>query len=126
MPKLVEKRISSAFTLIELTLVVVLVLILASLALVKFGPVSEKARSAEAYSALAQIASAENVYELENNTYITCTDCASVLDVDLPSSENFDFSVPAAITYAKATKKPNRGTKDYCMNLNGGGKITCP
>ncbi len=122
-----KQAMNKAFTLIELLIVVALIGILGGIALTRYANVTEGARSAEAYSVLAQIVSAENVHQLENNSYVTCTSatCADVLNIDLPSSDNFDFSVPAAITYAKATHKGS-ATRDYCMNLNGGGKITCP
>lgn len=115
-----------AFTLIELLLVVTLIGIIGAIALVRYANVTEGARSAEAYSVLAQIVSAENVHQLENNSYVTCTSatCANVLNIDLPTSDNFDFSVPDT-AYAQATHKGS-ATRDYCMNLNGGGKITCP
>ena len=106
------------FTLVELTIVVVIIGILAGLALSKYGPVTEKARSAEAYSKLANIVSAENAYKLENDVY---TATIADLDIDTPVSQNFTFSVPDATAsgYAKATKQGN-ATKDYYMCLNGG------
>ena len=109
----------TGFTLIELIIVVVIIGILAGLALIKYGPVTEKARSAEAYSKLANIVSAENAYKLENNVY---TATIANLDIDILVSNNFTFSVPSinnSSGYAKATKQGN-ATKDYYMCLNGG------
>ncbi|MBN2830855.1 MAG: type II secretion system protein [Candidatus Omnitrophica bacterium] len=92
-----------SFTLIELILVVATILAIAGVAIIRFGPMAEKARSAEAYSALAQIVTAENIYKLENDSY---TDIGN-LDIDLPVSQNFTFSVLVTTDagYAKAEKK---------------------
>lgn len=118
-----------AFTLIELTLVVVIIGIIASVAIIKYGPVIEKAYSAEAYSVLSQIASAENVYKLESSTssYVSCANtaaCNTALDLDLVS-ENFDLQVNTSNKYAKADNRISSGgsgksTYSYYMCLNGG------
>ncbi len=112
-PRLKEE---SGFTLVELIIVVVIIGIIAGVALIKYGPVTEKARSAEAYSALANIVSAENAYKLEKNVYTaTLTD----LDIDPPVSNNFDFSVNTGSGYATAAKKGS-ATKNYYMCLGSG------
>jgi type IV pilus assembly protein PilE len=119
----------AGWTLIELILIVLIVIILSSVALVKYGPISEKAYSAEAYSVLAQIASAENVYKLENTSYTSNMDN---LDIDDPNdtSQNFTYTVPVtgAGAYALATPKTGSSAKNtYCMCLQGGlQSTTCP
>ncbi len=106
------------FTLIELTLVVVVVSVLASVAMIKYGPVTEKAYSAEAFSMLAQIVSAENAYQAENSSYTT--DLA-LLDLDNTASMNFNYSINAGLTYAEADRtKTNKAKNNYYMCLNGG------
>jgi prepilin-type N-terminal cleavage/methylation domain-containing protein len=128
MPKLSK---NNGFTLVELLIVMVVVGILATIATARYTGVLEKGYSAEAYSALAQIVSAENVYKLENTDYTTTfTD----LDLDITDPENispnFKYSVSstAADAYAKADHtKTNKATNDYYMCLNGGNHSTsCP
>ncbi|MCX5695116.1 MAG: prepilin-type N-terminal cleavage/methylation domain-containing protein [Candidatus Omnitrophica bacterium] len=119
-----------AFTLIELIITVAIVLILAGFALVKYSNVIEKARSAEAYAVLADIAAAENGYYVEYNTY---TNVWANLDrySSAPVSQNFDFSSALSSLgsgYVQATHVI--GTLDYYMCIKGGGKGTtapsCP
>ncbi len=112
------------FTLIELTLVVIIMGIIASVAVIKYGPVTEKARSAEAYSVLARIASAENVYRLEYSSYTANIDN---LDIDNPSSSDFNFEVTStdlSSGYASAKGK-NNAKNSYGMCLKSGKKKAC-
>jgi len=112
-----------AFTLIELILVVVIVVILASVAIVRFGPVAERARSAEAYSVLSNIASAQSAYYVEKDAYTTVWSQLDLFD-SAPLSDNFTFSLNAA-NYGKAACKPGKGNTNYCMSYSGN-KIACP
>ena len=111
-----------AFTLIELIITITIISILAVIALVRYSSISEKARSAEAYSALAQIVSAENVYQLENNGYTAIAN----LDIEDPtnSSQNFTFDVTSIDSnsgYASA-RGINNSQHSYGMCLKNGKK----
>jgi prepilin-type N-terminal cleavage/methylation domain-containing protein len=127
MPILVkEEKKLHAFTLVELIITVVIIGILASVSIVKYGPVSEKARSAEAYSVLARIASAENVYRLEYNVY---TSTMNNLDIDAPVSNNFTYEVTSTNLesgYASAKGISGRANNSYGMCLKSGKKNTTP
>lgn len=112
-----EVKRARGFTLVELMIIVVIIGILATLAIVRYGNVSEKAYSAEAFTALARIVSAENVFRLENNTYTT--NLADLdLDVTDPNaiSPNFSYDIVNIddSCYARANHfaKP---TNDYYM-----------
>ncbi len=120
-----------AFTLVELMTVAVIVSILAMTALVRYYGSLEKARSAEAYTVLADIAASESYYYLANDKYTT-----TWTDLDrytaAPSSQNFNFStalsnVASGYVQAVATK----GTVNYYICIVGGKKSsgsapTCP
>jgi len=120
------------FTVIELVIVVVILSILAAVGLVQYSNVTEKARSAEAYAVLADIAAAETSYYLENNAYVTGTgnNWASLDRYSSePLSDNFTFTLDPA-HYGKAAPKPGKGTNTYYMCFNGTNKgtsaPTCP
>lgn len=119
----------TGFTLIELIIVVSIILILSSVGLIKYSGMSEKARSAEAYAVLSDIAAAENAYYAENNKYT-----ATWTDLDrysaAPASQNFDFTAALDFTasgYVKATHITGKGNVDYYMCIQGGNHgITVP
>ncbi|MDD2680096.1 MAG: prepilin-type N-terminal cleavage/methylation domain-containing protein [Candidatus Omnitrophica bacterium] len=115
----------SAFTLIELIIVVAIVLILASVALVRYYAAIEKARSAEAYSVLSDLVAAESGYYAENDAYTTTWSDLDRYD-SAPSSNNFDFSTAldnaASSEYVQAVAKAGAGTVDYYMCISGGNK----
>ena len=64
-----KKFTRKGFTLTELLVVVILVGILASLAIPRFGKSTDRAMEAEAKIALRQIQELEKVYYLENKTF---------------------------------------------------------
>jgi Tfp pilus assembly protein PilE len=112
---------------------VVILLTLGSIAIVKYGPVNEKAYSAEAYTALAQIVSAENVYKLEGTTYTTNIDNLNIDDPN-DTSKHFTYDVTNTDHTAYATAHPIAGTgpvNSYSMCLQGGlqsatASLSCP
>ena len=113
--------------MIELIIVATILLILGSIALVKYSNVTEKARSAEAYAVLADIAAAESAYYVEYNGY---TNNWANLDrySAAPVSQNFNFSITYApgSRYVNAVPISGRGTVSYYMCINGGGRGTTP
>lgn len=123
---------SFAFTLVELVIVLIIIGILASLALVQYNNVVEKARSAEAFSTLAVIVSAENRYLLENDSYTATIANLDAFDAT-PISANFtSFSIGSTDTslgYAQAARKcPAAGCgsrKSYGICLKSGKQGTC-
>lgn len=114
------RRVVPAFTLIELMVVSVIVLILASTGLVKYYGSLEKARSAEAYATLADIASAESAYYVENDAYTTTWTSLDRYSA-APSSQNFDYSI-ASVGSGYVQAEAKTGTVDYFMCISGGGK----
>ena len=112
---------TSAFTLIELMIVVAILLILASFALVKYYAALEKARSAEAYAVLSDIAAAESGYYTENDVYTATWANLDRYDA-APTSTNFDFSTAlnnlAGSGYVQAIGTV--GMVNYYMCVTGG------
>lgn len=115
-----------AFTLVELMITVVIIGILATIAVVRYGHVTEKAYSAEAFSSLALIVSAENSFKVEHGVYT-----ATLSDLDLDNttniSPNFTYTIPD-IDFTRGhamadNSKTNKATNDYYMCLNGGKRI---
>jgi len=107
---------NESFTLIELILVTVLICILGVVALIRYGAITEKAYSAEAYSVLGRIASAENVYKMEYGTY---TASLTDLDIDDPVSPNFTYSIHSSAAFARASRGSGFG-RNYCMYFESG------
>ena len=113
-----------AFTLMELMIVVAVVLILASIALVRYFSSVEKARSAEAYAVLADIAAAESGYYLEKDAYTTTWSDLDRYD-SAPASTNFNFSTALANVssgYVQAMANASAGTVNYYICITGGKK----
>jgi type II secretion system protein G len=88
------------FTLIEVLIVVIILGILATISVPQFTKMVARARTAEAYSTLGAIKTAQEIYRLENDTYVADL---TALDVTFPdgdgttSSTNFDYT---AVAYA--------------------------
>jgi len=115
------------FTLVELTIVTVILGVLAAIALGYYPHGVEKAREAEAYSVLALIASAENSYRVEHNIY---TNTLTLLDLftSAPSSKNFSFSVPDTSVngYGQATRiDTSGGSNSYYLCFGNGKRAPC-
>jgi prepilin-type N-terminal cleavage/methylation domain-containing protein len=92
--KLKMKMIASkktGFSLVELTIVVVILGILATFAVPRFMTSVEKTKASEAFSYLAQIESAQGRYNAEHGRYASNT---NQLDIDLDRPEFFSVSGP--------------------------------
>jgi len=114
------------FTLLELILIAAVIIALGSIAMVKYSKLPEKARSAEAYAALATIVSAENAYKVDdpNRAY---TSNISMLDIDPPASSNFSFTVNSAgsdAAYVTAIGNANT-TNSYGMCIKSAKQNNC-
>jgi prepilin-type N-terminal cleavage/methylation domain-containing protein len=79
----------TGFSLVELTIVVVILGILATFAVPRFMSSVEKTKASEAFSYLSQIEGAQARYNAEHGKYANRT---SKLDIDLDAPEFFSVS----------------------------------
>jgi len=103
-----------AFTLIELILVVVIVVILASVGIAGYTKSREKAITREAMYNLKLIAAAQRVYRMEQGVYVNCScsdasgclnassGCNALLKLSL-NTNNWTYAVAGAPTAANIT-----------------------
>lgn len=93
-----------SYTLVELIVVVIILVILGSIALPLYRRAVIKTRDKDAQAMLKLIHKAENIYHTEFNSYISCTDtedCNTKLKLYLPT-DYWTYSVP------------NAGKTDFC------------
>jgi len=109
------KNKESAFTLIELVMVVVVIVILAAIGIPNYVKSKNKSFQKEAVSNLALIAAAERIYRLEYGDYVSCanaTDCNNMLKLML-NGATWSYAVTTA--GGNTTKTANAtATKDPC------------
>ena len=99
------------FTLIELLVVVLIIGILAAVALPQYQKAVEKSRAAEAFSVLRALNQAQETYYLQNGTY---SDTLENLDVEIPSSQFFSYSV-GMNNGRPMSLQASRNTRDYTI-----------
>lgn len=86
-------RSRTAFSLIELTVVIVIIGVLAAFGIPRMLKGIERSKAAEAYQYLAAVRSAQERYLARNGTY---TDDLTQLDMEQPAPKYFGVGVPAA------------------------------
>ena len=89
--KLIANNKKSGFSLVELTIVVVILGVLATFAVPRFMSSVEKTKASESFSYLAQIESAQGRFNAENGRYAWSL---NDLDISLDSPEFFYVSGP--------------------------------
>jgi type IV pilus assembly protein PilE len=116
------------FTLTELMITVVIIGILAAIAIPMYTGYTQRARRADAYSALQTIALTEEKYFAEHGEYLDLAHLTSSFgltfsgeadwDYDLPTQTTTDFVVRATPTSDRATSS-NASTRVPCMKASG-------
>jgi type IV pilus assembly protein PilA len=131
MKKSINESISG-FTLIEITLVIVVLGILASLAIPRYLIAVERGRAAEAHKALGVIRDMELVYFVENNFY---TDIIAELGLSYPTGcdPNYYFmyeiaGVPGTFTVTATRceaggKTPQGPIGGYVVTIDPNGNV---
>ena len=91
---------SRGFTLVELSVVIVIIGVLAAFGVPKFRNAVERSKAAEAFNYLAATRSAQERYQARQGTY--ASDIAS-LDIAMPAPKYFTVGTIAAGTGESAT-----------------------
>ncbi|WP_424245960.1 prepilin-type N-terminal cleavage/methylation domain-containing protein [Elusimicrobium posterum] len=86
------------FTLIELMVVVLIIAILASVALPQYNRSVEKSRASEAMLTVKSLGDSVKRYMLERDTYPDHNQFKRKIDVEIPNSQNFHFSISGSDT----------------------------
>ncbi len=84
-----------SFTLLELMIVILIIIILASISIPLYRKAVVNSIEREADTLMELIKQAEKICKLETGSYVTCSntsDCNAKLKLDI-SSENWDFQV---------------------------------
>jgi len=112
------------FSLMELTVVVIVVGILASLAIPRYNTVIERTRSAEGVELLNTLKNLQWVYYYENNS--TFAEVLADLDATFPTPSNFDALDNDSIdSGAGEIAIVERSTGNYTLAIDSAGVITC-
>jgi len=131
------KNSQKGFTLIELLVVVAIIGILAAIAIPQFSEYRARGYDARAKTDLRNVATAEEAYFADNESYKACTqaNCATLL----PGISSLSDGVTLAITlgttpdfftgtasHSKGTKTAGGTVTQFCWNSESGGLIDCP
>ncbi|MCK5082363.1 MAG: prepilin-type N-terminal cleavage/methylation domain-containing protein [Candidatus Omnitrophica bacterium] len=112
---------NSGFTLTEITVTIIIVGILASLTLPRFGGVLERVRAAEGVQILTALLGAQKVYEAENGSYSAVL---ADLDVSIDRAENFGVATIVVQNDATNVAEITR-TGGYVLSIDEDGFIGC-
>ncbi len=115
------KRNEEGFTLIELMIVVAIIGILAAIAIPQFSNYRKRAANAAAMSDAKNMATAQEVYYTDNNTY-----ASDIADLEAAGFSSFSKGVDLVDDISadtdswSATLKHEGGTKEYTVSGPGG------
>ena len=108
-----NKKNNVGFTLIELLVVVLIIGILAAVALPQYTKAVEKSRSAEAVTLLGDIMTGQRLYMLGHPG--ECAPSLDVLDIEMPTSKNFELAIQEGVDYCGATAYRAGAAKPYTL-----------
>lgn len=113
-------RVSYAFTLMELIIVVVLIAVLAAIGLPLFQLTRQRAVDREARIYLKLIHAAQLTERIESGGFVSCADnqeCNQLLNLDLLSETaaggNWDYAVAVEENNFTASASGEKGTTDW-------------
>jgi len=112
------------FTLLELIIVIIVIGILASIALPKYIQVTEKARTAEAKSALSSLRSSQIRYYAQWGVYAQGVGAMLILDAELTDTgKYFGFEGANAAQSPTYVARATRNTDQLAAKYTGGYNI---
>ena len=115
----------NGFTLTEVLIVVAILGILASLAIPRLFPQTERARSAEAISMLSAIRQGEEAYRLEKGNYLALTAAAgqpwNQVGMDDPNAVGVAGFFSYLVNTNNAANPPQFTARATRLNVNPGG-----
>ncbi len=118
------------FTLVELVAVIVILGVLAAMAVPMFTKAIEESKNKEAVAALRLIRTAQRMYYLEYENYVTAAtteDLNSKLDLAI-ESENWRFSTTKQVgppVNFVASAQRTLTSRQRTFNIDAAGTITC-
>ena len=99
----------TGFTLIEISVVIVILAIIASLVFPSYRKLIGKAKQSEAKVILQSIYTAQNLYFAENNSY---ADGLQKLDIEIPADARYQYTMNIDHNSYLATAKANIDTDE--------------
>ena len=116
-----ELKSQKGFTLLELLITMCIIMILASIAVPSYKDYKKKAYDVRALTDLKNIATAQELYYIDNEKYLACKNSACT---SLPSIKNISQGVSVTVTAKKdsfsITSKHELGGKEYTFNSDNG------
>jgi len=112
---------NDGFTLIEVITTIVIVGVLASLALPRFGGAIERMRATEGVQILTALLGAQRAYEIETGAYATAL---ADLDVEIPHADNFSVGTITVANDPNNVAEIDR-TGGYTLSIDEDGEINC-
>jgi type IV pilus assembly protein PilE len=121
-------RKRAGFTLLEIMVAMIIMGMLITIALPKYGQVLERSRQAEAVTLLGALRGSQLRYYVDNNN--TYTSVITNLDIDLGTTKFFTYpSVPPSDTLLATASRngvqQTAGTSGYQFSINRNGVIVC-